>query len=65
MSTSDDARTEFFALLERAICVGSLISETVEDVDLDDPAVRAELKIILAEFTKAVAAIKSYPPQAA
>jgi hypothetical protein len=57
MATNNCA--EFFALLERACRVGDLIPD-VDAVDLDDPAVRAELKMVLAEFSAAVGRIKTF-----
>jgi hypothetical protein len=49
---------EFFALLERACRVDSLIPD-VDAVDFDDPAVRAELRVALREFD-AAAGIKTF-----
>jgi hypothetical protein len=60
---SDD-RAAFFALMERAVRIGTLLPG-IEDVDVDDPVAIAELKLILAEFNAARAAVEAFPLQAA
>jgi hypothetical protein len=54
-----DRRESFFALIERANRVGSLLPECPEDIDVDDPAALAELRIVLDEFDKARRAVEA------
>jgi hypothetical protein len=62
--TNDQQRHEFFRLIERANLIGALLPERIEDVDLDDPAVTVELKMVLREFNAALAAIETFSSQA-
>ncbi|MDA9405573.1 hypothetical protein XH80_01920 [Bradyrhizobium sp. CCBAU 45384] len=54
-----DNRAEFFALIERANRIGALLPEP-EEIDVDDPAAVAEVKLVLSEFNAALAAIRLF-----
>ncbi|MBR0714055.1 hypothetical protein [Bradyrhizobium liaoningense] len=60
-----DRKAKFFALIARANRIGALLPTNIEDIDVDDPVVIAELRVILAEFNAALAAIAAFPPGAA
>jgi hypothetical protein len=64
-SAGNDAHAEFFALIERAVRIGALLPERIEDIDADNPAAVAEVSAVLAELTVALAAIEAFSPSAA
>ncbi|WP_158268078.1 hypothetical protein [Bradyrhizobium sp. MOS002] len=58
--TTEDERAAFFALMERANRVGALLPERIEHIDIDDPVVLAELRVVMAEFNATCEALLGF-----
>lgn len=58
--TTEDERAAFFTVMERANRVGALLPERIEHIDIDDPVVLAELRVVMAEFNATCGALLGF-----